>query len=486
MKKLSSLANLTTGVSHGIITTDLDKIRLLADNIDSILTMLNSLSGGVEAQVLTKRSSALLDYGWSAPTGGSSGGSSGEVTIPEGEFCPGYAFTRVDADSITSVLDLDLTSLFSEGRRVRITDGGVVKYGAIDTRTYSTGTTINFIMEDAATIDANPSEVCLTSSVTSWVPVTNPFVGAINAIMTGAIGLNQWWVAVGDNGQFGVSSDRGATWTLLTTATTENLTCCVYNPDDEVFWAAGTAGILVSTSNCTSVVEDSTSIPALTATGSGDIYGISYGQQNSDLCIVVQYFTGNTALMYTLNGGASWAVGDTGLGNVAVRTGCLAHNVDGTGMTIARMDYIENARSGTRYLSDYASADTTGAFTSGYDSISQIYTAKNNAKITMYGCSDGRMNGYEGWTGEDVVTFSNPIHDFAYSPLLDMMVCVGEMGTVGYLHETDKLVTNNWTVAENSFAPTARVLGVARNDVDQMFIAVADNGQICRSTNGIS
>ena len=486
MKKLSSLANLTTGVSHGIITTDLDKIRLLADNIDSILTMLNSLSGGVEAQVLTKRSSALLDYGWSAPTGGSSGGSSGEVTIPEGEFCPGYAFTRVDADSITSVLDLDLTSLFSEGRRVRITDGGVVKYGAIDTRTYSTGTTINFIMEDAATIDANPSEVCLTSSVTSWVPVTNPFIGAINDLCTGVIGLTRWWFAVGVGGQIAVSRDKGVTWASLAIATAEDLTCCTYDSIHQTFWAGGTGGIVVSTEDCVNITQDTTSIPAFSSSSNHDIGGISHSAADDSLYLLYRATSTTQRPAYTLNQGASW---DTEIvnGGLPPNTNCIKVSQSSFGDTTTRIGIASGSSSS--YTIEYYGDSSYSVFDNigGGNIISaSIFFWDGTGTVRVYGTETGWIEGYIRWTGNDIVSFTSRINSFAYSPLHSRLVCVGDNATVGYWDIGNKTINDSWVPVASGFSPTANINAVVWDENDRVFIAVADNGQICRSTNGTS
>jgi hypothetical protein len=92
-----------------------------------------------------------------------------------------------------------------------------------------------------------------------------------------------------------------------------------------------------------------------------------------------------------------------------------------------------------------------------------------------------------GWTGYvDDLTFSNAIRGFAHAANTQRSICVGDSAVIGYIDDADLGTIDSWTSVSNGFSPTSNVLCAAYNETDMMFVAGADNGQICRSTNGIS
>ena len=71
-----------------------------------------------------------------------------------------------------------------------------------------------------------------------------------------------------------------------------------------------------------------------------------------------------------------------------------------------------------------------------------------------------------------------------YSPLHTRTVIVGDTGAIGWIDDSGRATADNVTAVTNGFNPLANILAVDWNETDGIFIAVADNGQIARSTNG--
>ena len=403
--------------------------------------------------------------------------------IQEGEFCPGYAFTRVDGNSIISALDLDLTSLFSSGRRVKIdTD----KYGVVDTSTYGTGTTVNLTMEDAATIDIDPSTVCLTSSTTSWVQIaSSPFTETINDIATGVIAGTQWWIAVGNGGQVAASNDGGVTFSLLTTTTTKNINCCCYDSTHDTFWAGGDGGVLLSTTDGAIVIEDTTSIPALVAAGGNyDINGIVHGTAEDLVMIQYSYAPTSHITATTIDQGVTWTSKSTSTnvaGNHSLNVEVVSEGITNTTYAVARVASSSTYRTALS-TSSWGTGDSASPVSGTPASLGFFWTG---ASTKVYGTTTGGIAGYSDWTGDDDTSFNQQINDFAYSALLRRMVCVANNGTIGYWEQADKADANAWNVSQNGFSPLTNINAVGRNEVDGVFIAVGGT-KICRSTNGIS
>ena len=87
----------------------------------------------------------------------------------------------------------------------------------------------------------------------------------------------------------------------------------------------------------------------------------------------------------------------------------------------------------------------------------------------------------------DNVTFIGvTLNAAAYSVLQSRFVIVGSNGTIGWLDLSNYGNVDAWTAVSNGFAPGVTINDVGRNDTDNVFIAVAENGEIARSTTGIS
>jgi hypothetical protein len=85
----------------------------------------------------------------------------------------------------------------------------------------------------------------------------------------------------------------------------------------------------------------------------------------------------------------------------------------------------------------------------------------------------------------DLVTFSDNVNAITYmSAAPGRFIAVMDNGRIGYIDTDDFGSSAAWTEVTNGFNPLANILDVHYNDTDAVAIAVADNGQICRSTNG--
>lgn len=462
-------------------------------------------SGGSAAQMLVKQSANEGDALWRPQTisiigdviGSGSLDTSGNIEISvefnnssQADFCPGYAFTRVDGNSILSVLDLNLTALFNNGRRVKISDAGVDKYGIISGQSYGVGTQIDLDMEGGATINSNPLEVCLTSSTSAWVPIaTDPFGGtAINAITKGLIGATLYWVAVGAGGKLFYSTDAGVTWTAGTGFTTlEPLNDVAYDSTNQRFMAVGNNGVFLTSTNGTAWTLDTTTIPALPASGTEHVTGVTY-YLTTDTFVVVWERNSSPPVygsIYTDDFGSTWTQASTAHYSPWIQSANRFGLEVLVGSTQSDFEDIGFFDSNTDPTPS-SHLSTTG------ENDSLCYAFKDNGDSTET-CVIGRASGHLSIFAAigstqviDDVTFSQDINAIVYSTTHDRFVCVTNNGGIGYIDSADFATADAWTSVSNGFSPTTNINDIAYDDSSPLFVAVAANGQICRSTNGIT
>lgn len=420
-----------------------------------------------------------------------------EITVSSGVgagndiYTPGYtSYTRVDNDTFTVDL-IRATNLFYPGRRVRFEQTGTFTYGTVTSRDYNTSnandTTVNLDMEGADTVPTGTFDVSLVSSATAWSPIaTDPFSGTkINDIATGAIGGTQWWVAVGDSGKLYTSTDGGITWTSRTSGTTGNINAVIYNEDDEEFYAGGEASAaggayLYKTTNGSTWTA--VTIPWIDAAGDY-IIAMSYGT-GQNIQFLALYEAGNSRIETRIT--------DDDWGTYATRA------VSTTTMVIAACEHVSHSDTGVNYAVPNATyfyssfSDTSASFdestTTTPTALEKIYLTGATTPSTrvFWGNLSGDIGIHlqGGVQILDDVTFSQAIRGFAHSAVHGRTVCVGDSGTIGYIDDDDTTTVDNWTGVSNGFNPLANILAVEFNEVDGVFVAVADNGQICRSSNG--
>ena len=414
----------------------------------------------------------------------------GVVTASE-VYCPGYAsYSQVSGTELT----VDLVNAVNtyRNRRVRIQDNlGNFDFGVVNAidfnSTQPNDTYMSLTMDGGDSVPANITDVCVVSDTANWSPIAgDPFSGdPINDICTGVIGSTQWWFAVGNNGKVATSNDGGATWTLRSTTTTENLHCCTYDIDNETFWAGGDAGVLVSTTDGVNITEDTTSIPALTAGGTGDIVGIVYSSIPVIGLMVGYLRTGVThATAYSTDQGATWLSGDTSISTPEGRRSLEAVQ-QSAGTRGAAVYHIRLSNTTSRIFTSISGTDANGDALGGGNTPSCMgFFFDGSTTARVYGITNGDIRGQAGWSGDDTVTFLQQHNGMAYSTFHDRLVSVGNNGQIGYWDGADAAVADAWNVVQNGFDPTANINAVDWNETDGVFVAVADNGQICRSSNG--
>ena len=403
-------------------------------------------------------------------------------------YCPGYPYTFISTTS-WKVASADASSVFRVGRRCYFTDGATTHYGTILTTTFAGGDTTMTMSMDTGALTNTVSEVCLTTSATAWGAIlADPFSGTkISDICTGVIGATQWWFAVGNGGKVATSSDSGLNWTLRTTVTTVNLTSCTYDDENETFWGGGVDGVLVSTTDGTTIVEDATTIAALASGGDGDIVGFTYSKADDSLFLMYEETaTPGHAGCSSVDQGATWTQRAT-LG-IMIRSKCLFSNklAGAPESGAALFGLTESSTSAWSVSSAIAGSWTQTDITVG-PTTAGVGLYDGSQTVRMYGQADGDIIGKLGWTGDDTNTFTQPIRDFAYSTAHARLVCVGDNAELGYLEGADGIAdkVDAWTAVSSGFAPTADITAVDWNAVDAMYIAVANNGQICRSSSGL-
>jgi len=404
------------------------------------------------------------------------------------EYCPGYTFTFVDEDE-WRITGLDVTNLFNAGRRLKFIDGQNTYFGSITLSVFTGGNTdITMDMEGIDVLTSTINEVCLVTGTAGWSPIaTDPFAGgAINDICIGDISSVTYLFAVGDVGRCGVSSDGGLNWVMLSTGTTENLKVCAYDSSNEQFWGGGDAGVLVNTDNATSITLDTTSIPALTGTTSDNISGFVYKSTEDALGILFDITATSHRLGNSLNQGGSWQEAGTTLHPPENCKG-LRSRPDGAGGTGLSLSTIRAGHfQELRWDSGVTDSSLTGGFSTN-DDISVIIRFEDNGTIPeIFAGFSGNVDGLQFWGADDTVTFGNIHRDFAWSPIHERLILVGDNAQLGYLDKADRALTDAWTNTGNGFNPLANIYGVVWDSTHGVFVAVADNGQICRSTNGIN
>lgn len=404
------------------------------------------------------------------------------------EYCPGYTFTFVSTTA-WSIVGLDVTNLFNVGRRLRFIDGVNNYFGTITISAFSGGDTdITMDMDGNSELTASISEVCLVTGTAGWSAIeTNPFAGvAINDICFGTISGVAYLFAVGGGGRCGVSSDGGLNWIMLATGTTENLLVCTYDSINEEFWGGGTEGVLVNTANATSTTLDTTSIPTLTSDGSSQIAGLAYSSSEDALIVLYQRSVSIFATASSLTQGTTWFLRATTFGDISQGIQNLKSVVTPGGGTgpVAVSLLLNNTIA--KQIDSHN--DTTFQSTDSVNGVpsSIIFFDEGGLAVRVYGLFNGRVAGEQSWTGVDDVAFSATVRSGAYSSVHQRLVLVGNDAQIGHWDAVDKLLDDAVTPVENGFNPIADILAVVWDDTHGVFVAVADNGQICRSTNGIN
>ena len=419
-----------------------------------------------------------------------SGGGGGAISS---EYDPSYpSYTRVDDDTFT-IDGVDARRLFGAGSYVKIGDGaGAYVYGHVSSNSYAaSNTTVNLNMVDAAVLPTPVVQIILPSGNTGWSPIgADPFSGtAIRSIVSGTISGTVYWVIVGDDGKAAYSTDAGLTWTTMTTPTADDLNDVVFHWPNNTFYAVGeNRTFLKSTDGITwtapappwtthpSVDDNIYSIQS-NYTGNFLLIGfLDVSGSNMDLATSQDEFATQTSIASSFPPSTRWST-----------AACASPNSAGTrvgywgALYPNSTTYYYTSRTDQSASTDFSSLGTTTRVTHWAFNVAQ------NNGFSYCGGSTGFVGQGEvastEWT--DTTTFSNPVNAFAYSEFHGRTICVGENAQIGYLEDADRASSNAWTACVGvGFDPLANLEGCHYDETDQMFIVVADNGQIARSASG--
>jgi len=442
-------------------------------------------AGGITGQVLGKQSDTDGDFAWinqiAAPA------------LPTTVWAPGYNYTYQSGSTFTVDL-VDVQVQFKIGKRLKFESStGVETWGTItavdfDT-THADDTFVTVTMESGAV--PNPlAEVYFASSAVAWVGIAeDPMSGGpVADITTGVISSTQWWVIVGEDGKLYTSTDGGASWTARVSGTTGDLHACVYDSANDTFWIGGedstaTGSYLAKSTD--GITWTDTTIPWTNA--AGDFVNMIAYCADTDYLIASYYDASETEYKYTVSDD-EWVTEEYRDFQSSAPSFCAAPARAGD----TPNDWYSTTDNQT--VEVYTSfSDTSG---STHRSLSGGHTISGHRRITIpstpysaqtfIGATDGQIDHIHGSWYTDTTTFAEAINDFAHSRVSGRLVCVGDSGQIGYVNDANLGGNDAWTVAPNGFDVSANVTRVEYNETDALFIAVADNGQICRSSNGIT
>jgi hypothetical protein len=427
-------------------------------------------AGGTEGQILVKQSATTGDATWE---------DFGSIPASATEYFPGYNYSQ----STTSIFTVDLVdaaNLFYVGRRVKFDKAGVFTYGDITAVDFnSTNANDTTVTVSGTPVPADPFDVALVTSATAWSAIaTDPFGGSqINDIAGGQIGATYYLIACGALGKIAYSTDGGLTWTAVTPAQSNELLQIAYDPDVQRFMIAGKSATIMKSTDGVIWSEDSTALRALGGSDPRDPY-LVYDQELNTFAISIN-LTGTSYRNFdSTDFAASWSSRDSNIASgIATKMRYL--------QVFIGTEYLYQPINNAVYVFDNAQDTVVGQgmidATSG--TINDIFAFVDNANndVIAIAHDNGDVTFYDSTSPtlsllsrDDISLGGNALYGVAYSPLHNRTVVVGANGTIGYCNDADTSTNDSVVGVANGFAPSN----------SGQFIAAADNGQICRSSNG--
>ncbi len=486
-----------TGTLHIIFTDPDTPDTAPTSGIRTARGEANAINQNVELEVLTDTSSQVrwradsvngntqtMCRGWEDPRADFQSGGAGQVQrATSSEYCPGYTYTFVDTDT-WRITGINAENLFNVGRRLKFIDGASTYFGtvtAVDYDVTSAGdTTIDMSMESGDVLTNTITEVCLVTGATAWSPITDdPFGGTpILDIATGQIGGQQWWVIIGTGGRLATSTDGGLNWTIRSTGTVVTLQAIAFDPDNEFFFCGGDDGVVLYSGNGTTWTLDTTSLPAASNSGTGDVVGAAYIANEQLWSLMYEDSAPNKRPINSSNQGTTWIEGVGALGDPQPRRYRARGNSVGSLVMQALSDDV------------WSTDPNSGSWTNIDSNVGDLTTAVEGrflggSEYRFVAHADGTVQERGvGAIRTDDVTFSAQINMMIYSALHDRWVAVGNTANLGYIDHVDAQTDDAWTFVASGFGPTVNINCVAFNETDGVFVAGGQDGSICRSSNG--
>ncbi len=411
-------------------------------------------------------------------------------STPGNGFCPGYTYTFVNTTTFR-VDGFNVINLFNPGRRLKFTVDAGTMYGTItasDFNITSTGnSTIVVVMEDSALLTAGLTEVCLVAGTAGWSPIAGVQFGgtSINAVLSGKIGLQVWWVAVGDGGKLFTSEDKGLTWTARTSGTTEHLNCIAFDTTNQRFMVGGNAWTILTSTDGVAWAQDTAALALLDVSGSGNVIGTTWSPTISDgFSVLYSQSTSGNAFAFTNDFGVTWTE------NTAVQdelSRVFLYYAPTADIYLSSRNYEDLFLWGGQTFGDTLLFNQSFGITHSLRDATQN-TVDGSAVVVgnrgaMYKNAASASLGF-GWSLTATPSFGlTNISGVTHSDLLyPLFVAVGDSGKIAYSIDSG----DTFIQVSNGLDPLANFTDVHYDEDDTVFIAVADNGQILRSTNGIN
>jgi len=425
----------------------------------------------------------------------------GTVSVAGGganEFDPGYDVTFVSTTSFT-VDGFDLSADYHVGRRIKLVDQfGVFTFGIVATSVFVTDTTVTLTMEGTDTVPNPLTRAIFTSSTVHWTPV-NPNNHQLRTtlyarLISGRIGTASWWVIYGLDGFISTSRDLGATWQQRTITgglpAGSKINDMAYDPDNQRFMAVSDLGwFITSIDGINWVAQISADIIAQISTGNGDIDAIGYGWtllRSAPGFVVFANAANPTAsnIFTTVDFGVNWNPQGAVFVNPQSFEGIKFLHFSDPPDPDAKFFFNEGSSIYSVFPSGVWGAkifernmsvvvhDLTFMLTPDVG-----IAVLDNGKIFV-----GSQFGAGFYFERSVGLFgSTPILCAAYSARQDRVVIAGNEGKMAF---SDDGVT--FLLFTNGFNTGAGIIDIWYDEDDGIWIAISDDGMICRSTTGIS
>ena len=314
-----------------------------------------------------------------------------------------------------------------------------------------------------------------------WTAIAaDPFSGTrINRIMAGSIGGTNYWVIVGATGQLFTSVDAGITWIQRTTGTTQEILCLYFDTNTSTFFAGCAGGDFLTSTDGTTWTLDNTTFAALGTDGSFALSLVWY-DTFAGLWWVMFQDSSISKETRTSSDFITWTARDTAVVQNSAQRGVGKGSVVDNRIMFCNVDDISYVDGATDTTESTWFGETTGDYKIALHTESGT---DGNARDMAIGSVSGLLQQIDTGVVDASTPGSDQVNSIHKSSIASRWIAVGNNGSIKTLDGT-LFKTASWIPVTNPF--TNHITDVHYDATDDMFIAVAQNGQICRSVDGIS